>query len=211
MQESTGKLYNQGKVQSITGFGKFKTSSAFGTVLRAIDQDWKILMVQFLKGAKTGEVNIMKKHFSKNVKIMRYGANKIVLPNNVGTFDKEETQRGWSEMICEISNNHYDLLVLDEIHVVLDMKLLHQYQYFDFIKDKPKELEVISTGRVTDKALMQKIELVSDLHTDAICKKHYFNRKCPVCKRSWEYYMHFCPNDGTQLESPTFARKGVEY
>jgi rRNA maturation endonuclease Nob1 len=91
------------------------------------------------------------------------------------------------------------------------MKLLQQYQYFDFLKDKSKELEVISTGRVTDKALMQKIELASDLHTDAICKKHYFNRKCPVCKRSWEYYMHFCPNDGAELNSPTFARKGIEF
>ena len=33
---------------------------------------------------------------------------------------------------------------------------------------------------------------------------------CPVCKRNWEYYMHFCPNDGAELGKPTFARKGVE-
>lgn len=211
MQESSGKVYKQGKIQSITGFGKFKTSSAFGTVLRAIDQDWKILIVQFLKGSETGEINIMRKYFSDNVKIMRYGANKIVLPNNIETFDKEETQRGWVEMLDELKNNKYDMLVLDEVHVVLDMKLLQQYQYFDFLKDKDKDLEIISTGRVTDKALMQKIELASDLMTDAMCKKHYFNRKCPICKRSWEYYMHFCPNDGAELNSPTFARKGVEY
>ena len=157
--ESSGKVYKQGKIQSITGFGKFKTSSAFGTVLRAIDQDWKILIVQFLKGAETGEINIMRKYFSNNVKIMRYGANKIVLPNNIETFDKEETQRGWEEMVSEINTKKYDMLVLDEVHVALDMKLLQQYQYFDFLKNKPKELEIISTGRVTDKALMQKIEL----------------------------------------------------
>jgi cob(I)alamin adenosyltransferase len=211
MQESSGKLYKQGKIQSITGFGKFKTSSAFGTVLRAIDQDWKILIVQFLKGSETGEINIMRKYFSNNVKIMRYGANKIVLPNNIETFDKEETQRGWEEMISEIHNKKYDMLVLDEVHVALDMKLLQQYQYFDFLKNKPKELEIISTGRVTDKALMQKIELASDLHTDAICKAHYFKKKCPICKRSWEYYFEFCPNDGHQLENFTPARKGVEY
>jgi cob(I)alamin adenosyltransferase len=51
-----------GKIQSITGFGKFKTSSAFGTALRAIDQDWKILIVQFVKGSETGEINIMRKY-----------------------------------------------------------------------------------------------------------------------------------------------------
>lgn len=53
----------EGKIQSITGFGKFKTSSAIGTVLRAIDKNWKILVVQFVKGSETGEINILKKYF----------------------------------------------------------------------------------------------------------------------------------------------------
>lgn len=210
MQESTGKLYNQGKIHAITGFAKFKTSSAFGTVLRAIDQDWKILIVQFLKGAETGEVNIMRKHFSNNVKIMRYGADKIVLPNNIEAFDKEDTQRGWNEMLDEINNNHYDMLILDEVFVAIDMKLLLHKQYFNFLKEKPEKLEVISTGRVTDKELMQKIELSSDIHADAFMRKHYMNRKCPSCKRSWEWHMKFCSNCGTQLDPPVFARKGIE-
>lgn len=199
-----------GKIQSITGFGKFKTSSAFGTALRAIDQGWKILIVQFVKGSETGEINIMRKYFSNNVKIMRYGADKIILPNNVEGFDKEETLRGWNEVMNEIKNNHYDMLILDEIHIALDMKLLPQYMYFDFLKDKPKDLEIISTGRVIDKALMQKIELASDLHTDAFMKKHYFNPKCPNCKRSWEWHHTYCSNCGTLLDNNTISRKGIE-
>jgi len=210
MQESTGKVYKQGKVQSITGFGKFKTSSAFGTALRAIDQDWQILIVQFIKGAETGEVNIMRKYFSSNVKILRYGANKIVLPNNIESFDKEETQRGWNDMLTEINTGKYDMLILDEVFVALDLKLLQQYQYFNFLKEKPENLEIISTGRVTDKALMQRIEINSSLHTDAYCKRHYMNPKCSSCKRSWEWHMKFCPNCGTQLDPPVFARKGIE-
>ena len=110
--KSSGKVYKQGKIQSITGFGKFKTSSAFGTALRAIDQDWKVLIVQFLKGAETGEINIMRKYFSKNVKIMRYGADKIVLPNNIETFDKEETQRGWQEMLDERELEKYNRQII---------------------------------------------------------------------------------------------------
>lgn len=210
MNESSCKVYKQGKIQSITGFGKMKTSSAFGTALRAINQDWKILIVQFLKGAPTGEIELIQKHFSKNVDIMRYGANKIVLPNNIETFDREETQRGWVEMLDKIRNNEYDMLILDEVFVAIDLNLLYQKQYFDFLKEKPFRLEVISTGRVTNKNLMKKIEEVSDLHTDAYCKKHYMDRKCPTCKHQWSWYMHFCPNCGSQLEEPTFARKGIE-
>lgn len=203
-------MNKQGKIQSITGFGKFKTSSAFGTVLRAIDNNWKILIVQFVKGSETGEVNIMRKYFSDNVKIMRYGADKIILPNNIEGFDKEETLRGWNEVMQEINKNHYDMLVLDEIHIALDMKLLPQYMYFDFLKSKPENLEVISTGRVIDKELMQKITNASDLHTDAYCRVHYFNKKCKSCKRQFDWHYTFCPNCGEELVKSTYARKGVE-
>lgn len=210
IKESSCKVYKQGKIQSITGFGKMKTSSAFGTILRAINQDWKILVVQFIKGAETGEIKIMQDYFSKNVDILRYGANKIVLPNNIETFDREETQRGWIEMQEKIKNNNYDLLLLDEVLVAVDLGLLTQKQYFDFLHDKPKTLEVISTGRVISKSFMQKITQVSDLHTDAYCRKHYMDRKCPKCKHQWNWYMNFCPNCGSELEEPVFARKGIE-
>lgn len=112
--------------------------------------------------------------------------------------------------MSEVSNNDYDLLVLDEVHIALDMKLLYQSQYFDFLKNKPTKLEVISTGRVINKELMQKIELISDLHTDAFCKKHYFNTKCPNCKRSFEWHHKFCSNCGSELIVSTIARKGIE-
>lgn len=205
----------QGKIQAITGFSKFKTTSAFGTALRAINQGWNILVVQFVKGVESGEVELLKKTFPDYVTILRYGVNKIVLPNNVEKFDKDETQRGWKEMICRLGmegceSTPYDLLILDEVFVALEMKLLTHGQYFDFLKDKPKELEVISTGRVNSKDLMHKITMASDLHTDAYMKKHYFNPKCPNCKRSWEWHHRFCSYCGAKLESGVIARKGIE-
>ena len=83
-------MKKEGKIHAITGFGKYKSSAAFGTTLRAINQNWNILIVQFLKGKKSGEIEMFEKHFKDNIKILRYGANKIVLPNNVTTFDREE-------------------------------------------------------------------------------------------------------------------------
>ena len=113
-------------------------------------------------------------------------------------------------MLSEISTDKYDLLVLDEAFVAIDMKLILHKQYFGFLKEKPDKLEVITTGRVTDKERMQKIELNSHLHTDAYCRKHYMNRKCSNCKRSWELHTKFCSNCGTRLDEPVFARTGIE-
>ena len=43
-----------------TGDGKGKSSSAFGTVMRSIAQDWRVAVVQFLKSGKwnTGEERV---------------------------------------------------------------------------------------------------------------------------------------------------------
>lgn len=203
-------LKKQGKIHIITGFGKYKTSAAFGTALRAINQNWKILIVQFLKGKKSGEIEIFEKYFKNNVDILRYGADKIVLPNNVTSLDKEESQRGWIEMILKIQEGKYDLLILDEILPAIDLKLIYQNQLFDLFDNKPKELELICTGRVSNKTLMDNLTAKSHLHSDIRCKRHYFNCKCPVCGRSWEYHYTYCPNDGAMLEPHTNARLGIE-
>ena len=219
----TEELQKEGKLHIITGFGKYKSSSAFGTSLRAINQDWKILITQFLKGQESGEISVLKKYFPNNVDILRYGANKIVLPNNIVEFDKEETQRGFQDMLSKIKegknykydsdltfNKPYDLLILDEILVAVDLKLISQKQFFDFLNNKPDKLEIICTGRVTDKSFMHNLTIKSNLHSDIFCKKHYCSRRCIKCKRSWEWHYSYCPNCGTELQNYTSARLGLE-
>lgn len=204
------ELEQEGKIHVITGFGKYKSSGAFGTVLRAINQGWRILIVQFLKGQKSGEIEIFEKYFPEYVTVMRYGVDKIVLPNNIEALDKEETQRGWQDMIEELGGHTYNLLVIDEVLPALDLKLLTQKQFFDFLSEKDDKLEVICTGRVTDKELMGKLTLKANLHSDIHCKRHYWQKKCPSCKRSWEYHYTYCPNCATELNKSRVAKRGIE-
>lgn len=203
-------LKQEGKIHIISGFGKYKSSAAFGTVLRAINQDWNILVIQFLKGQESGEIKIIRKYFSNNVTIKRYGINKIVLPDNSSQLDKDETQRGWQETIDLIKEHDFDLLVLDEVLPAIDLKLLTQKQLFELFDEKPNKLEIICTGRVTNKIFMDNLTAKSDLHSDITCKRHYFSCRCPLCGRSWEYHYTYCPNDGTELKPFTKARHGIE-
>lgn len=45
-----------GLLLNITGNGKGKSTSAFGTIIRAMGWDWRIALLQFVKGTiQTGE------------------------------------------------------------------------------------------------------------------------------------------------------------
>lgn len=62
-----------GLVHVYNGDGKGKTSLALGMALRAAGQNFKILIIQFLKGgAYTGEFLAIK-NFVKNIEICQYG------------------------------------------------------------------------------------------------------------------------------------------
>ena len=51
----------QGYVQVYTGDGKGKTTAALGLGLRAAGRGLKVLMIQFLKGTDSGELEAVKR------------------------------------------------------------------------------------------------------------------------------------------------------
>ncbi|MCU0583791.1 MAG: cob(I)yrinic acid a,c-diamide adenosyltransferase, partial [Syntrophales bacterium] len=54
--EETLAKYSRGLVMVITGDGKGKTTAALGQALRALGHGKKVLVIQFMKGRKYGEV-----------------------------------------------------------------------------------------------------------------------------------------------------------
>lgn len=230
-------MIKNGLIQTYTGSGKSKTTSALGLTFRALGRDWNILIVQFLKGDENtqyGEINTCTK-FSKQIKVIQSHSNfgsKIIMEHNKTDEDKKAVQSTWLSMIDELYlgkeriiysgeqgvNNTidripYDMLVLDEVLPSLCLGLITQKQFFSFIeeikKDKPN-LEIVLTGRMWIESIYDKIKDISDLMSDSRCVKHYFNKHCPTCKRSFEYRSNYCPNCGKELVSIK-ARLGVEF
>ena len=62
---------NEGFVQIYTGNGKGKTTAAIGQGIRAYGNGLKVIMVQFLKSGKTGELNTMDE-LGENFEIFRF-------------------------------------------------------------------------------------------------------------------------------------------
>lgn len=231
----------KGYIQSYTGSGKGKTTSALGLAMRALGQDWNILITQFMKGDSSiertyGELKACKL-FKDNITVIQSHDKvpyKVILEHNKTEEDKLLVREAWLSMTDELNqgkvttelfkagdfeggfmpqSKSYNMLILDEILGALNLGLISQKTFFDFIRqireDRP-DLEIVLTGRMWSEPLYDKIKDISDLMSDVRAVKHYFNKNCPVCKRDFEFRSNYCPNCGGELRT-TGIRKGIEW
>ena len=203
----------KGLIYSFFGYGSGKTKSAFGMCLRAIANNEKILVVQFLKSPTsfdTGEVRLCREHFP-SMRIEQFGFDKITLASNVNETDKNECQKAWDFLLSEIKKESYSLIVLDEVLPSLDMKLITQKQLFEFLDNRTINIDVVLTGRINSKSLRNNIIEVSDIATDMYARKHVWNRLCPRCNVEYKYSDNFCSLCGKELNLSKKAKKGREF
>ncbi len=213
-------MRKSGYIQTYTGDGKGKTTAAFGMLLRGVSENWKIYVVQFMKGDPLfdyGEIRACEKF--KDVKIYQCRMDAaLIIKMLQGDADakKECSQKAryaWSRCVNEILNNEYDLVLMDEILPVVDNNLLEISELIHFLKNKPDLLEVVLTGRMKNPELISNIRLVSDYCTKMDCLEHPFHKKCPNCGHIFigEKASYIgCPYCLIELEQ-VFARKGIEF
>ncbi len=166
---SRNKQQKQGLVIVITGNGKGKTTSAFGQALRAIGQGYKVLVVQFMKGRKYGEFKAAKDHLP-NLTIRLSGLDSFVMRDNPAPIDIELAQKGFAYARKAIESGKYDMIILDEINVALDFKLLDLKEIIEVIKNKPAGVDLILTGRYAPQQIIKLADTVSEIKE---IKHHY--------------------------------------
>ncbi len=157
------------KIQIYTGNGKGKTTASLGLAIRALGNKMKVGIIFFDKGGNFyNERKILDK---LNIEYKSFG---LVRMNKKGFRFKNtkedilEVNKGL-EYIKECYKKDFDILILDEINTTIKNKLLEEDKIIEIIKNKPKKLELILTGRYcTDKI----IEL-GDLVTEMKEIKHY--------------------------------------
>lgn len=160
---------NRGLVIVITGNGKGKTTAAFGQALRAIGQGYKVFVVQFMKGRKYGEFLAAEKYLP-NLTIKMSGLDSFVMRDNPAAIDIELAQKGLDTARKAIDSGKYDMVILDEINVALDFKLIKLKDVVDLIKNRPSTLDIILTGRYAPQEIIKLADTVSVVEE---VKHHY--------------------------------------
>jgi cob(I)alamin adenosyltransferase len=161
----------KGLVIVITGNGKGKTTAAFGQALRAIGHGYKVFVLQFMKGRKYGEFIAAKKYLP-NLTIRMSGLDSFVMRDNPAAIDIELARKGLDAAKKAIKSGKYDIVILDEINVALDFKLIALTEVMELIKIKPANLDLILTGRYAPPEIIELADTVSNVQE----VKHHYNQ-----------------------------------
>ena len=169
------KFNKHGYIQVYTGDGKGKTTASLGLALRALGRNWCVLIVMFTKGGSDyGELYSfanLSDEIKKCFKIVNAGADRIVYKDNVNEIDRQEIKKGWEIALNAIKNNKYQLVILDEINIAIDLGLIDLGEVLEVLKNKPQDMEIVLTGRNAKQEIIDIAHLVSEI----VPVKHYWD------------------------------------
>jgi cob(I)alamin adenosyltransferase len=154
-----------GLVVVMTGLGKGKTTAALGIALRATGYDMKVCIIEFLKGdMRSGEIEGIKR-LSPNVELHRTGKGFCGIKGDKYSF---EEHRGNAQDAIKLArekmlSGEFDILILDEIHNAVELKLIDLQQVIELIDIKPLLMHLILTGRDAHPEIIKRAHTVTEM------------------------------------------------
>lgn len=145
----------------ITGNGKGKSTSGFGTVLRAIGHGQKAGVVQFIKGTKweCGEMNILKQ-FPVQHHVMGTG---FTWETQSTETDKAAAEVAWQKSKEMLSDESLNIVLLDEMTYMVKYGYIELDEIIEALNNRPKMQHVIITGRACHRRLTELADTVSEV------------------------------------------------
>lgn len=160
----------KGYVQVYTGNGKGKTTAALGLALRAAGTGLRVLIVQFVKGRPYSEHKALEE--LKGFITIKIHGRRCFIHGKPKPADVKAAQRGLEEAESAIRSGKYDVVILDEATIATHFKLFPAYELVRLADEKPRNVELVITGRYADRALIKKADLVTEMRE----VKHYYRR-----------------------------------
>ncbi|ADO83371.1 cob(I)yrinic acid a,c-diamide adenosyltransferase [Ilyobacter polytropus] len=160
----------RGYIQVYTGNGKGKTTASLGLILRALGNDLKVYVGQFMKGQRYGELNTLEK---LGVLVERFGTEECLMSrDDVSELDIKKAKEGYKRVLEIILSKKYDLVILDEICVSTYFNLITEEEILHLMKVKPLETELVLTGRYAPEKVIEQADLVTEMKEI----KHYYEQ-----------------------------------
>ena len=146
----------------ITGNGKGKSTSGFGTVARAVGHGLKASVVQFIKGTwECGERNLLEQH---NVDFYVMGTGFTWETQNKQQ-DTASAQAAWLDAKKLLQDGQVDVVLLDEITYMVTYGYIELEEVIDALNDRPADQHVIITGRACHRQLIELADTVSEVQS----------------------------------------------
>ncbi len=167
----------QGAFQIYTGEGKGKSTASLGLMLRALGSGMHVYYVRMLKPRwKTGELKLCPENFHPNLtfrNVPHYWALCVskTIPEDVATM-KVKMKPEMEDLHEQVKSGKYDLIIADEINYCIFRGLLSVEKAIQIVEDRPKNVELVFTGRYAHEKLVERADLVTEMKKI----KHHFDK-----------------------------------
>jgi cob(I)alamin adenosyltransferase len=158
-------MVEKGLVIVYTGSGKGKTTAALGMALRAVGYNYKICMIQFIKGSwHYGELDSSRR-LQPEFELVTIGKGFVGIIDDKSP--KEEHVKIANEAIRiskeKIQSGKYDIVILDEVNYAIDLGLVNVKDVLDLINSKPLKTNLVLTGNHVKKQVLERADLVTEM------------------------------------------------
>ena len=145
-----------------TGKGKGKSTAAMGMAMRCVGHGMRVAIVQFVKGVwETGERDVLAK-FPDQVTIRAMGEG-FSWETQDRQRDLAAARQAWETAKELMADPSYKMVILDELNIVLRYDNLPIDEVVETLRNRPRDLHVVVTGRNAKEALIDAADLVTEM------------------------------------------------
>jgi cob(I)alamin adenosyltransferase len=146
----------------LTGNGKGKSSSAFGMVMRALGYEYKVGVVQFIKGQQLSGEEIYVREQCPSVTFHQMNTG-FTWDTQDRSSDIVAAKTSWAIAEKMLKDDSYHLVVLDELTYMISFDYLDEDSILSALKNRPENQSVVVTGRGGGSALTEWADTVSEI------------------------------------------------
>ncbi|WP_039977050.1 cob(I)yrinic acid a,c-diamide adenosyltransferase [Vibrio jasicida] len=165
----------KGLLLVITGNGKGKSTSGFGTIARAVGHGLNCSVAQFIKGTwDNGERNLLEK-LGVEFQVMATG---FTWETQNKTADTDAAQLVWQECKRMLKDESIDVILFDELTYMVSYGYIDLDEVVEALNNRPKMQSVVITGRGAHRTLIEMADTVSEVKN----VKHAFESSVKALK-----------------------------
>lgn len=162
----------EGQTSIYYGTGKGKTSVAVGLGLRAIGEELRVVMIQFLDYYNSKETGILQKlepdfrifrfEKSRNEEALREAETNEVLRKEISA----EVRNAFNFAKKIVDTGECEMLMLDGVLECVEKGYLQEAELEDLLERHPENMDLILTGTVLPAGIAQKAEAIYQIKTE---------------------------------------------
>ncbi len=147
-----------------TGNGKGKTTAALGIALRAVAYNYKVCMIQFIKGSwKYGEM-LSWERLKPDFELIVAGEGFVGIMDDNKPLDEHKVAALKALMISKdkVLSGKYDIVILDEVNYAIKLNLIDINDLIDLINNRG-DTTLILTGNYARQEILELADLVTEM------------------------------------------------